>query len=351
MRQSVEQPTRRDKTGGRTFLGAPGGLRRNTAFDLTTYMTEWGTADDAPPYSALFQAAMGGAGVVFAGMTVGAVTDQTHLSFASAHGLAPGQAVRFGGEIRFVAAVPDTDSIVINAPFTSTLAPGSELGRTITYFPATDLPSASLFDYWSPEDAVQRVLAGSAVDRMRIRVNGDFHQFGFSGTARELIDSSTFAPGPGELTEFPTEPPLAGNFSLVPGSLGEAWFGVAPSQFHTLLSAEISLENNIDTRNREFGMALPACFIAGERRVRVDLEVFSDCKAETLGLYQAAAQRSPVSFMFQLGQTEGHLCGVWLNQVVPELPEFNDEETRLRWRFRDSRAQGSGNDELIVAFA
>ena len=44
------------------------------------------------------------AGVVFAGKTVGTVTDQTHLSFASAHGLAPGQAVRF-----VVDAFPERD--------------------------------------------------------------------------------------------------------------------------------------------------------------------------------------------------------------------------------------------------
>ena len=153
------------------------------------------------------------------------------------------------------------------------------------------------------------------------------------------------------MTEFPVEPPVSGQFSLIPGSLGEAWFGAAPAQFHTLLAAEISLENNIDTRDREFGMAKPGCFAAGERRVTVDLDVLTDCKPETIALYQAAAQRSPISVMFQLGQSEGHLCGVWLNQVIPETPQFEDDEARLRWRLRDSRAQGTGNDELVVAFA
>jgi hypothetical protein len=351
VRQTAEQLRRRDKTGGRTFMGLPSSVRRRTSFDLTTYMSEWVSGEDAPPYGALIQAAMGGAGLAFAGRTIATVPEPTRFTFGTAHGLTPGQAVRYLNEIRFVAAVVNATTIVINSPFTVAPAAGAALGRTLTYLPATSLPSASIFDYWSPAEAINRVLAGSAVDRMKIAVNGDFHQFSFAGTARELIDSATFTAGAGELTEFPEEPAVVGQFSLVPGSLGEAWFGASPSQFHTLLAAEVTLDNNIDTREREFGMSKPGCFAAGERRVTVDLDVLTDCQPHTLALYQAAAQRSPVSVMFQLGQSEGHLCGVWLNQVVPETPEFNDEETRLRWRFRNSRAQGTGNDELIVAFA
>jgi hypothetical protein len=36
---------------------------------------------------------------------------------------------------------------------------------------------------------------------------------------------------------------------------------------------------------------------------------------------------------------------------VPEIPEFLDDEPRLRWRVRSSQAQGAGEDELNVAFA
>ena len=351
VRQVADQPRRRDKTGGRTFLGLPSTVRKRTTFDLATYLSEWTAGTGAPPQDGLIRASLGGTGLVFAGGAISAVAQATHLTFAAAHGLVAGQALRHLNEIRFVASVSNSTTVVMNAPFSTTPVAGDDLGRSITYFPATNLPSASIFDFWSPEDSVQRILAGSAVDRMRISVNGDFHQFAFSGTARELIDSTSFTVGAGELAEFPTEPLVAGQFSLVPGSLGEAWFGAVPTRFHTLLAAEVTLSNNIDTRDREFGMPKPGCFAAGERRVTVDLEILTDCKAETVALYQAAAQRSPVSVMFQLGQSEGHLCGVWLNQVVPEVPDFADDETRLRWRFRDSRAQGTGNDEIIVAFA
>jgi len=69
-----------------------------------------------------------------------------------------------------------------------------------------------------------------------------------------------------------------------------------------------------------------------------------------IALYQASRQRSPMGVMFQLGQQEGQLFGVYLKSVVPEVPEFDDGETRLQWRFSNCRAQGTFNDELFVAF-
>ena len=61
-------------------------------------------------------------------------------------------------------------------------------------------------------------------------------------------------------------------------------------------------------------------------------------------------QGSPISVMFQLGEADGQLFGVYLKSVVPEVPEFDDGERRLQWRFRASRAQGTIDDEISVAF-
>jgi hypothetical protein len=55
--------------------------------------------------------------------------------------------------------------------------------------------------------------------------------------------------------------------------------------------------------------------------------------------------------MLQLGEQERQLCGIYAPAVIPEVPEFEDRETRLQWRFRNNRAQGTANDELIIAFA
>jgi hypothetical protein len=70
----------------------------------------------------------------------------------------------------------------------------------------------------------------------------------------------------------------------------------------------------------------------------------------TQGLYQAARQQSPIGVMFQLGQQAGQVMGVYLMSVVPVVPEFDDGDNRLQWKFQSSRAQGTINNEIVVAF-
>jgi len=352
MRQTVERPRRRDKTGGRTFIGAPAGMQKRVSFDLQTYMAAWPEEQPEPCYGALFQAALGGVGVTFGGGIVESVAGDDRITLVSPHALGVGQAIRVRGDIRFVSNVVDERTVVVNAPLSETPEPGETVGRAITYMPANSLPSVSVFDYWDPAEAVQRVLAGSAVDELRVSLNGDFHQFRFNGESAELVDSRSFADGQAGMSSYPAEPDTEGiGFSLVPGSMGQAWIGATPEQFHTVIEAEVSVRNNIDMRRRDFGTNRPTCVISGQREVSVDILLVSNTRPETISLYEAASQRSPVSVMLQLGMQEGQLCGLYLPTVIPEIPEFDDEDTRLRWRFRNCRAQGFANDEVMVAFA
>ena len=91
----------------------------------------------------------------------------------------------------------------LNAPFTVAPAAGTATGGTVCYSPATELPSISIFDYWSPATAVQRILCGAAVNRLAIQVNGDYHQFEFSGVAQDLIDNSSFSADGGRHERVP----------------------------------------------------------------------------------------------------------------------------------------------------
>ena len=68
------------------------------------------------------------------------------------------------GEIRFVAAILDSMTVFLIAPFTATPVAGTVLGPTITYPLAESLGSVSIFDYWDPAAAVQRILEGAAMD-------------------------------------------------------------------------------------------------------------------------------------------------------------------------------------------
>jgi hypothetical protein len=115
--------------------------------------------------------------------------------------------------------------------------------------------------------------------------------------------------------------------------------------------AELALDNSVDLRAQEFGSDYARCVAAGQRSVRLDFSLFEIADAQTAGLYQAARQRSPISVMVQLGKQSQQLFGAYMPAMVPEVPEYDDRETKLQWRFRNSRAQGTAGNELYVAFA
>lgn len=350
-RQTPEQASRRDKTGSRTFAGLPNRVRTRTNYQLNTFMTQWANAPGAPSHGPLFQAALGGPPTVFGGGTVASTDGSTRVTFTGTHGLGVGQGVASAGEMRFVAGIQDTTTVFLNAPFTDGVTAGTAFGPTITYGLATDVGSVSVFDYWDPSGAVQRIVQGAAIDSLKVKVNGDFHEFVFAGPARDLLDSASFSGSQGGLTQYPAEPTDVGfDYTIVPGHLGQVWMGASPAQFLTLTAAELELKNSIQLRAREFGSDSARCIAAGQRAVTLHFSVFESVDAETAGLYQAARQRSPVGVMLQLGQQAGQLFGAYLPALVPEVPEFDDRETRLEWRFQNNRAQGAVNDELYIAF-
>ena len=346
--QTVQTPARKDKTGTRTFSGALANMRKSTQFDLTTYMTSWVTGS-MPGYGPLFQAALGANPLFFGGGTANASSTASMVSFASPHGLSTGQAVTSDGEMRFVSAVVNTTTILVNAPFSS--IPNGPIGQTVTFLPATELPSVSIFDYWDPAASVQRLLCGCAVDEMTLSVNSNYQQFEFNGMAQDILDSSSFSTGSGELTAFPAEPALGlPPTTIVPGHLGQVWLGSAASRFYTLTSATVGLKNALSARTDEFGSILPRAINPGMRTVLLDMEIFAQDDSATVGLYQAARERAPIVAGFQMGQTTGQLFGVYMKSVVPEVPRYSDKDSRLIWQFKGSQAQGQGDDEIAVAF-
>lgn len=351
MAQRREVRRRRDKTGGRTFTGLAPGSRRRTEFSLETYLVENLNPTNPPAVGTLVEAALGAAPAMFAGRTAGSGSSTTQINFGSSHGLVKGQAFGCDGELRFVASVNSSTQVAVNTPFATAPSSGSALTAAVTYFPAYELPSVSIFDYWDPVTAVQRILAGGTVDRFEIRVNADYHEMQFAGDAQDIVDSVSFELGDGGLTTFPSEPSLAGEYPApIPGNLGQAWLGAPVSKYFTVTDAAVKLQNDIDLRNREFGTATPQCIAPGVRNVTADFELFETDDAATRSLFASAQAETPIQVMFQLGETAGQMLGVHLPAVVPELPKFDDSDRILRWRFENSRAQGSVDDEIAVAF-
>lgn len=349
--QQREKSQRKDKTGSRTWQGMPVGMRLQTSFEMTTYMRDWPDPTVLPSHDPLFQAALGAPGMLWAGNAANNGTTASTIAFVAPHNLTVGQAITSGGEIRFVATVVDPQTVTLTAPFSAAPALGAVLGQTATYSLATQLPSLSIFDYWDPSTAAQRILCGAAVDTMTVKLNGDFHEFEFKGIAQDLIDSTSFSAGQGGAATYPAEPAQTGfSYSPVPGNLGEVWLGVSPAQFFTVSSASIQIQNDLDNRAKEFGAILPLEVVPGNRTVSVSLELFGQDDAATTALYQAARQQAPVSMMFQLGQVAGQLLGIYMSSVVPAVPQFDDSDKRLQWNFTDTRAQGAAENEIVVAF-
>lgn len=350
VRQGREARERRDKTGSRTYAGTPAGGRKRTEFSLQSYLVSEPSPGTVSPLGRLIQASLGASPLSFGGSTAGAGSTTTQIVFSGSHGLAARQAFGFNGEIRFVSQIVNSTTVQVNAPFSSAPASGNALTAAVTYFPADELPSVSLFDYWDPANAVDRIVIGAACDRMQVRINGDYHELEFSGAAQDVIDSVSFASGQGGLGSYPSEPAIGSNLPQpVPGNLGQVWLGSPSSRFRTVTDAAVEVINDLDLRNREFGTSVPQCIGAGTRRVLANLELLEEDDTQTRNLYAAARSESPVGVMFQLGQAAGQLMGIYLPAVVPEAPEFDDGEPNLRWRFADSRAQGGASDEIAVA--
>lgn len=342
IKETRESVRRRDKTGTRTFQGLPDPLRRRTTFEIETYLSGRAAGNEPPPCGALVESAMGAAARVSAGGS--ASVQGLVLTFSGQHGLNEGMAVTAGGELRMVAAVVDEQRVVLNAPFTPWMGEVA-VGGGVGYGLAESLPSVTIYDYWSPENSVQRMVRGAVVDEMEFEVNGDFHELRFDGVAAELLDSASAA------GDVPNEPPVESAATTpVLGHLGQIWIGPGPAQFHTLTSARVRVKNNVETRTREFGSVLPMCAVPGEREVTAEFELYSRDQEAFRELYQAARWRQPVPLVLQMGERPGEMCGLWLKSIVPETPEFIDNETRLRWRFSASKAQGGVSDELWVAF-
>jgi hypothetical protein len=101
----------------------------------------------------------------------------------------------------------------------------------------------------------------------------------------------------------------------------------------------------------EFGFIYPSSIAAGPRNVSITFSVFADDSSLIESLYVAAKLRTPVPAMFQLGQQQGQMMGVYLPQVMLEMPLYDDQESRLIWDFKTDVAQGTNNNEIFIALA
>lgn len=349
--QVTAPSVRRDKTGLRTYAASGIQGLKTTAFEMKTVFTSSSTAP-TPNFDPLLQSALGGAVRIFSGIVVAGMQSQSEIATASPHGMPVGAAVAYAGEIRFVTAVPDSSTLVVNAPFSNSIAPGSDVWPTACYSLGTSLASVSLYDYWDPAGAVSRLLNGALVNQLQVSITGSEADLAFTGPSAELIDSSTFVQGTGGLSAYPFEPALTDfEYSTVSTQLGQAWLGNSTQRFYSLLDASIAVNNNLQLRQHDVSPAGAKAFAPGPREITVDFAIFAQDDAQTAALYAIAKQRGTVSVQIQVGSTPGQIMSVYVPAVTPEMPIFDDKSERLQWQFSKCVARGVSNDEVYFAFA
>jgi hypothetical protein len=294
---------------------------------------------------------MGDAPEIVQGLVVEAASG-TQIQTKTPHGLSEGSALSNGSDIRFVSVVVDPLTVTINTPFPVAPGAGTTLGTALVYRFAKQLPTVSIYDYWGPATGLSRLVAGGCVNKFRVVVKSDMHELRFSGPAADVLDSSSAAFGKSGLSAFPPEPALSEfRYSIVDGQLGQVWLGAPLNQVFALTEASIEINNNVLIRNQEFGSSYPTAVVPGAREMVSSFSLFAQPDAATQSLYAAAKLKTPVSAVLQLGQQRGQMMAIYLPNVIPELPLFDDSEPFLLWDFKNNLGQGVSNDEAFLAFA
>ena len=147
---------------------------------------------------------------------------------------------------------------------------------------------------------------------------------------------------------FPDEPVAdAMRLTPVPGHLGQVWIGGGAS--HTLTEGTLRVTNNVVMRNREFGSSIARLAVHGERVVSFRFSVLQDDTEGSGQLYAAARNRTPIPVMLQLGQQASQLMGVYLRSVTPQVPSYDESDSRLQFVFENCLADGVSDDELFIS--
>jgi len=298
------------------------------------------------------QAALGAPAQIAQGLTLAAAQTGPQLQTLAPHGLAVGSAVSSGDEIRFVAAVLDPSTVVLNVPFSAALDANTVLAPAITYMLSTTLPSLTLYDYWDPTTATSRMVTGAAVvcfpSADQRRLSRIFVQRPGRRSARFLQLRAGYR-------RIEHLSPRAGARHLrllhCTGHLGQVWLGSAMNQYFTLDASKYRDQEQPCGKGPGVWLLLSAGSGAGPREVITKFTLFAQDDTQTKDLYAAAKQRTQISAMFAARAEARPNHGYPSCRALPRKFQITtDSETRLLWEFKNNLGQGVSNDEAFIAF-
>lgn len=294
MNQDQPESERPDKTG---VLGLVPGTpaKKSSTWSMKCSLAGSGSAGTAPDIDAFFQAAMGKAAVVSAGVSV-----------------------------------------------TYGRAEAGVFGLTI-------------FDFNSLSTAAQRALVGAVVTRMRIDIGSTFGMVEFSGAGKSQITSNGFSgldtASKCSLTAFPAEPgtrTTAGN--SVQGYKGT--ITIDGNTYTTLRSGYIELAATRDLPADVWNSDLPGTPSDGKLVVNVGLNMYDDDSSNFATLKAKAENKTAlVDMSFVVGVVAGNIWTFTINDVRLNTPRYGYDQTKRTVEFGTSPAHISSStavDDLII---
>lgn len=216
-------------------------------------------------------------------------------------------------------------------------APAIVPATSVVYAPDDTNFSLSVWNFRDPSTATQMVALGTLINAGRFNFGQEQATVEFSGVAKWVLDSGSFATtdltGKGGLTSFPSRP----SAPVTNGNMALPLFGSATldgQAYTTLRSLAIAIDAS---RGRESGTLFNGAYAgppeAGMRTVTCEFELTDDDSANLTALKNKALAKTAVNLTFVLGATAGNIWTFLLKNVLLSAPSYDDSGINYGVRF------------------
>jgi hypothetical protein len=220
-------------------------------------------------------------------------------------------------------------------------------------------PSLTIWDYWTPTNATQKVSIGSVVNQLSIDATGQDPIIELSGPSLWVLTTDEFpdadAIALGGLSSFPANPsaPVTnGNMvSLQDGSAtldGDVLTEIRSFRLNAAFNREIPQDTKFSGK---YGGA-PA---QDRRDVTFDLNVYDKAgDADFTSLKNKAIRKIAVDVVLVMGIAASHTVTITLKNVLLGTPTTDDGQRRKAINFAGCRAHassGTAKDELKIKWS
>lgn len=359
MNKVTDSIFRRDKTGSRTASAGIAG-RKIANWSSNMSLVTGATAGTAPDCDPILRSLFGAAPTAKSGtvLVTGATNASPIVITATAHGLSTYDAVTIssvGGNtaangVWLVNVLTSSTFELINSSGNGSYTSGGSINKAaLVYIPTDAELSFAAWSFRVPSTGQQRVAGGCVAQNGTFNLGEDIATWQASGLAKWVLDSKNFSSATTTekmgLTAFPTDPgspvTLGGGIA---GFKGMAYLN--GGLITRIRTAQIKYGSGLDLPRDLFGTEYVDNPEADERSILLNYNMYEDDSAAQAALEQAAADKTSLDMLFQVGTTAANIYFMVLRGVQLASPDRDDSQRAFTMNYGDSRAYGSG----ITAF-